>query len=167
MIQERGSEFELEADHLIIAVGQAPDKEGISGKLQYSSSGVLLVNPDTLETDRKGIFAGGDIAKGPSSVIEAIEAGRRAARSIDKFLGGNGIIDETLAERQTVISYTGKREEGFADQRRVETPTLPPGERIHEFPEVEQCLSDDQAIKEACRCLQCDLEVKLAKKILS
>jgi len=162
----RGSEFELEADYLIIAVGQAPDKEGISGKLQYSSSGVLLVNPDTLETDRKGIFAGGDIAKGPSSVIEAIEAGRRAASSIDKFLGGDGIIDETLAERQTVISYTGKREEGFADQRRVETPTLPPAERIHEFLEVEQCLSDDQAVKEASRCLHCDLELRLAKELV-
>jgi NADPH-dependent glutamate synthase beta subunit-like oxidoreductase len=163
----KGSEFEIEAGHLIIAVGQTPDKEGVLGEFHYSSSGVLLVNSNTLETDRKGIFAGGDVAKGPSSVIEAIEAGRRAASSIDKFLGRNGIIDEDLAERQTVISYTGKREEGFADQRRAETPSLSPAERIHEFLEVEQCLSDDQAMKEACRCLQCDLEVKLAKSILS
>jgi NADPH-dependent glutamate synthase beta subunit-like oxidoreductase len=163
----RGSEFELEADHFIIAVGQTPDQEGIFGDFKFSDAGVLLVNPDTLETDRKGIFAGGDIAKGPSSVIEAIEAGRRAARSIDQFLGGDARIDEALAERETVMSYTGKREVGFADQRRAETPTLPPAERIHGFLEVEQCLSDEQAIREACRCLQCDLEVKLAKKILS
>lgn len=165
-IPVKGSEFEIEADHLIIAVGQTPDKEGILGEFHYSKSGVLLVNPDTLETDRKGIFAGGDIAKGPSSVIEAIEAGRRAASSIDKFFGSDGMIDENLAERQAVISYTGKREEGFADQRRAEIPTLPPAERIHEFLQVEQCLSDDQAVKEASRCLHCDLELRLAKELL-
>jgi NADPH-dependent glutamate synthase beta subunit-like oxidoreductase len=163
----RGSEFELEADHLIVAVGQTPDREGILGEFNYSGPGLLPVNPDTLETDRKGIFAGGDIAKGPSSVIEAIEAGRRGATSIDKFLGGDGMIDETLAARQTVFSYTGKREEGFADRRRAEPPTLSPAERVREFLEVEGCLSDDQAVNEACRCLQCDLEVKLARRILS
>ncbi len=159
-----GSDFEIEAHQLIIAIGQSTDPKASCDGLQYSSTGTLFVDPTTLETKMRGTFAGGDIAKGPSTVIEAIEAGRRAAGSIDKFLGGEGVIEETLAERPDPFPYSGKREEGFADLRRVEAPTRPIPERINGFLEVEYCLSDEQAIMEAKRCLQCDLEIGLAKR---
>jgi hypothetical protein len=113
----------------------------------------------------EGVFAGGDVAKGPSSIIEAIEAGRRAASSIDKFLGGDGMLEEVLVERPLSQPYSGKREVGFADLKRAEIPTIPLSERFKGFPEVERCFDDDQAIMEATRCLQCDLELRLAKEI--
>jgi NADPH-dependent glutamate synthase beta subunit-like oxidoreductase len=162
----KGSDFEIDADNLIIAIGQSLDKEGIIEEFQYSSSGTLSVDPVTLKTNVEGVFAGGDVAKGPRSIIEAIEAGRRAATSIDTFLGGDGLIEETLAERSDNFSYSGKREKGFADLKRVEPPTLPLSERNDTFSEVVHCFNDEQAVKEASRCLQCDLELRLAKEDL-
>jgi NADPH-dependent glutamate synthase beta subunit-like oxidoreductase len=164
-IPVRGSEFTVEANQLIIAIGQSTDKKASFDGLQYSSVGTLLVDPATLETKIQGVFAGGDIAKGPSTVIEAIEAGRRAAGSIDKFLGGEGVIEETLVERSSIHTYSGKRERGFSELKRVETPTLLPTERTHGFLEVEHCFNDEQAMEEANRCLQCDLEIRLAKEV--
>ena len=156
-----GSDFEVKADQLIIAIGQAPDPKAVMEELEYSISGILSVDPVALKTNVEGTFAGGDIAKGPGSVIEAIEAGRRAASSIDKFLGGDGMIEETLAERSAFQPYSGKREKGFADFKRIGSPTLPLDERLNGFLEVERCFNDAQAIMEANRCLQCDLELKI------
>ena len=160
----KGSDFEIKADQLIMAIGQSVDKKAFMEDLDYSSSETLRVDTVTLKTNREGIFAGGDVAKGPSSVIEAIEAGRRAASSMDKFLGGGGAIEDTLTEKPTSQTYSGKREKGFSEEKRVELPTLPPTERIRGFHEVELCFDDDQAVKEANRCLQCDLEIRLANK---
>jgi NADPH-dependent glutamate synthase beta subunit-like oxidoreductase len=159
-----GSNFKIDADHLIIAIGQSLDREGIFEELKYSTTGMLSVDPTTLKTNMEGVFAGGDVAKGPSSVIEAIEAGRRAASSIDTFLGGNGSIDETLAERDGTFSYLGKREKGFADLKRADPPTLPLSERYDRFPEVVRSLNDEKAVEEAKRCLQCDLELRLVRE---
>jgi len=106
------------------------------------------------------------VVKRPSSVIEAIEAGRKAASSIDKFLGGDGMIDETLAERFIAFSYPGKRERGFADLKRVEPLTSSISERQRTFSEVVHCFNDEQAVEEASRCLQCDLEFRLVKEDL-
>lgn len=161
-----GSDFEISADHLIMAIGQSLERDGLTDKIQFSSFGTLSVHPDTLKTNIEGIFAGGDIARGPGSVIEAIEAGRRGASSIDQYLGGDGLIEETLAERAVSSYYSGKREDGFADLKRAETPTLPLSERQSGFLEVEQCFADEDAVREACRCLQCDLELRLARRTI-
>lgn len=109
------------------------------------------------------------MAEGPGAIVDAIAAGQRAASSIDKLLGGDGIISESgmrNAERGMGDQpYTGKREDGFADLKRVGFPTMPVSERHDGFLEVDLCFNDDQAIKEANRCLQCDLELSLAKEI--
>ena len=165
-IPVKGSDFEIEADQIIMAIGQSMDKKEILEELEYSSQETISVDPVTLKTNLDGVFAGGDVAKGPTSVIEAIEAGRRAASSIDQFLGGDGRIEEILAERSNSQPYSGKRKEGFADLKRVETPFLPVSERYKGFIEVENCFEEDQAIKEASRCLQCDLELRLVKEAL-
>ena len=145
-IPVRGSDFEIEADQIIMAIGQSMDKKEILEELEYSNQVTISVDPVTLKTNLDGVFAGGDVAKGPTSVIEAIEAGRRAASSIDQFLGGDGRIEEILAERSDSQPYSGKREEGFADLKRVETPFLPVSERYKGFIEVENCFEEDQAI---------------------
>ena len=88
-------------------------------------------------------------------VIEAIAAGRQAAISIDKYLGGSGDIDEVLAppEEETLAPL-----EETEEKRRPEMPTLPVEQRLGDFSQVELGYSDQMAIEEAMRCLRCDLE---------
>jgi len=114
-----------------------------------------------------GVFAGGDVGKGPGAIIDAIAAGRRAATAIDKLLGGDGVLSERYADKPDTASYTGARERGFADLARGAAPHLPLEERKGNFKEVDLCFSDEQAVSEAKRCLQCDLEIKLAKAMRS
>lgn len=157
----------VEADQVILAIGQTSDLSFVDDGAPLSvEKDLIVINPETQETDMAGLFAGGDVAKGPGSVIEAIASGRRAATAIGKYLGGDGVIDETFAERPDTKPYTGKREKGFADLQRAEAPTLPLSERHEGFREVELCLDDNQAIEEAQRCLQCDLEISLARAAL-
>ncbi|MEA2038458.1 MAG: hypothetical protein U9N82_01340, partial [Thermodesulfobacteriota bacterium] len=84
-------------------------------------------------------------------------------------LGGDGIISESGVRNAECgmegQPYTGKREEGFADLKRAGVPTIPVSERHDGFLEVDLCFNDDQAIKEANRCLQCDLEISLAQRL--
>ena len=152
------------ADQVILAIGQASDLSFISDSGQIRSErGLITIDQETQETSLRGVFAGGDVGKGPAAIIDAIAAGRRAAISIDRFLGGDGLISEALAERQDNGSYTGKRVRGFADLSRAEIQTLPLAERHPGFQEVDLRLDDEQAVSEAKRCLQCDLEIRLGR----
>jgi len=153
------------ADQVILAIGQATDLSFVDDTVPLKvDNDLIVIDETTLETDAPGIFAGGDAAKAPGSIIDAIAAGRRAASSIDKFLDGDGDIEETLLERPAPLPYTGKRDEGFADLKRKTMPTLPLSERHDGFCEVELGFSNDQAKEEAKRCLQCDLELNLAQE---
>ena len=105
------------------------------------------------------------MARGPSSVIEAIADGRRAATAIDKYLGGKGVIDEILVDTPQPDPYLGRDEE-FVDQPRVSMPCLPAEDRKKNMQEVELGLGDDQAQKEAQRCLQCDLRLFISPPLL-
>lgn len=154
----------VKADQIILAIGQAADLSFLGDKKDLKvKDNLIAINQETQETDILGVFAGGDVCAGPGAIIDAIAAGRKAASSIDKFLGGDGIIDEIFVQRPDFHTYTGKREKGFADLVRAKVPALPLSERNNGFLEVDLCLNDDQAIKEASRCLQCDLELSLVK----
>lgn len=158
----------VEADQVILAVGQAADLSFLSGDRQIKCErGLITVNPETQETGMTGVFAGGDAGKGPGAIIDAIAAGRRAATAIEKFLGGDGAISERYADKADTGSYAGARDRGFADLVRGTAPHLTLEERKSNFKEVDLCFSDEQAVSEAKRCLQCDLEIKLAKAMRS
>jgi NADPH-dependent glutamate synthase beta subunit-like oxidoreductase/formate hydrogenlyase subunit 6/NADH:ubiquinone oxidoreductase subunit I len=148
----KGSEFTMSFDNIIAAIGQRPEIPEQFG-LSIGRGNTIQANPDTLDTGREGVFAGGDAVSGPASVIEAIAAGRQGAISIDKYLGGTAIIDETLAPPQEKATPLTRAEKG----RRVHPSELSPEERISSFTEVELELSEDMAVKEAERCLKCDL----------
>ena len=153
----------LPMDQVILAVGQTTDLSFVPGDLPLGmEKGLIVVDPEILQTNLSGVFAGGDIVKGPGTIIEAIASGRKAASSIDRFLGGDGNIEESFTWNQESLDYSGKREQGFADQQREETPVLPVSERTPGFPEVDLPFTDEQALREAARCLQCDLEIRLA-----
>jgi NADH-quinone oxidoreductase subunit F len=148
-----GSQFTMSFDTIIAAIGQRPE---IPARFNISlgRGSTITVDPDTLATDKEGVFAGGDVVKGPASVIEAIAHGRLAAISIDKYLGGEGDIEETLAPPEEAMAPLEEAEEEW----RVEIPAPPAKERIKNFEDVELTLSQKMAIKEAKRCLRCDLE---------
>jgi len=149
----KGSEFTMNFDTIIAAIGQQAEVPYQFG-LPIGRGNVIEVDPDTLATNREGVFAGGDVVSGPASVIEAIAAGRQGAISIDKCLGGAGVIDEVLVPPEEVVTPLGEAEE----KRRVKMPALPLEERIGGFSQVELGYSDEMAIEEAERCLRCDLE---------
>jgi NADPH-dependent glutamate synthase beta subunit-like oxidoreductase len=164
----------IEADQVILAVGQASETAfcrdfcflDAQGSLPVHN-GLITIDKTTQETEIKGVFAGGDAANGPATVIEAIAAGRRAAISIDIHLGGDGTIELGMQNAECgngQPNYDGKRASGFAELKRVEVPSLPITERGSGFSEVELCYSDEQIKAETNRCLQCDLEICLAKE---
>ncbi len=150
----KGSEFNLELDTLIAAIGQTTDIPAGFG-LKLNKNSTIEVNPDTLETSRPGVFAGGDVVLGPASVIQSIAQGREAAKSIDKFLGGDGVIDEELAPEETDLKPP---EAGEEEKKRPAMALKSPEERKRSFVQVEQGYTVEQAIEEAKRCLRCDLE---------
>jgi NADPH-dependent glutamate synthase beta subunit-like oxidoreductase len=81
-----GSDFSRKADMVIVAIGETPDLGFLSDGIEVNDDGTLWVNPMTMETSVKGVFAGGDVVTGPATVIEAIRAGKEAADSIESFL---------------------------------------------------------------------------------
>ena len=148
----RGSEFARTFDSLIAAVGQAldiPESMGVS----VGDGGYLRVDSDTLATDRRGVYAGGDAVTGPASIIEAIAHGRKAAASIDRFLGGAGMIDQELAPPEEEVVVVDYAAEGSS---RVPLSCIPLAERQQTFRIVEKGLGKKRAMLEADRCRSCD-----------
>jgi formate dehydrogenase beta subunit len=81
-----GSDFSRKTDMVIVAIGESPDLGFLSDEIEINDDGTLRVNPMTMETSVKGVFAGGDAVTGPATVIEAIRAGKEAAESIESYL---------------------------------------------------------------------------------
>jgi succinate dehydrogenase/fumarate reductase iron-sulfur protein len=158
-----GSEFVMSFDTIIAAIGQRPEVPG-RFDLSLGRGSTIEVDPNTLATSREGVFAGGDVVRGPASIIEAIADGRQAAISIDKYLGGSGDIRETLAPLEHEILALAKDELIPLRERekkpRVTMCTISIDGRLNSFAEVELGFSDEQAIEEAKRCLRCDLELE-------
>jgi NADH-quinone oxidoreductase subunit F len=157
-----GSEFFVEADTIIVAVGQAPDLSFLppDSALERTRWEMLAVNGNTLATNVPGIFAGGDFVFGPGTVIEAIAAGRRGAVAIDKYLKGDTSRVEIYDLRAGGIGevVSAVEEEIWEAQPRLEMPSLPPQERRCGFEEIELGFLEERARQEAKRCLRCDLE---------
>ena len=155
----KDSEFTTDYDTVIAAIGQTPE---VPKSYQVATGrGNVLQIDDDCSTNREGVFAGGDAVTGPASVIKAIAAGRKGAIAIDKYLGGSGVIAEELAQLEEPKACIG-REEGFAHLHRHESPCLPAEERLNSFDEIEDSYGEETATKEALRCLQCDLRMKIS-----
>ncbi|MBM3155710.1 MAG: FAD-dependent oxidoreductase, partial [Chloroflexi bacterium] len=159
-----GSEFFVEADTVIAAVGQAPDLSFLprESALERTRWETLVVDGNKLSTNVAGVFAGGDFVTGPGMVIEAIAAGRRASIAIDKYLRNDASRVEMYDLKQRG-NGNGKGEMPEGDEswealRRLEMPKLSADERKASFDEIECGFPDEIAIREAKRCLRCDLE---------
>ena len=151
-----GSEFMMEVDMVIPAIGQSPNTTLLGEKvgLKIARNGTLEVDTLTLETGIEGVFAGGDAVTGPASAVEALAAGRKAAISIDCYLRGDDLRgdreDEWVKAEELEVDTKGV--EGKA---RAKMPTLPVADRKNNFNEVDNGFSEEEAIAEAKRCLSC------------
>jgi heterodisulfide reductase subunit A-like polyferredoxin len=155
-IPVEGSEFFIEADHIIPAIGQEPDFGGLNEAkdLQVSKWNLLEVNPETLQTNIPDIFAGGDVISGPATVIEAVEAGQRAAKYMAQFLKGEELPTEWQEEPPMGTNWAATpKNEPIRD--RLKVPMLPAGERASSFKEVSLQVDEKAAQEEADRCLDC------------
>jgi NADPH-dependent glutamate synthase beta subunit-like oxidoreductase len=157
----KGSEFNVEYDAIIGAIGQQPDIPA-GFKVKTTRNSTIQTDAKTLAASRQGVWAGGDAVTGPASVIGAIAAGRTAASSIDKFLGGSGNIEEELTTARTIGICAGITAEDFPSQPRVKMPCLPPEKVVDNFTEVETGLPVDNAVTEGKRCFQCGFRLQIA-----
>lgn len=151
-ICKSGYEFGVISDTVISAIGQAVALDSRFG-IRLDGNGLIPMEGGDFSTELEGVFAGGDVVRGPSSIIEAISDGKQAASAIDRILGGNGSLTLSLAPEEADVE-TGVCGEDFAP--RIEIPCLSTGIRVNNFDVVEKTLTPYSANREAERCLSCD-----------
>ncbi|MCL6472740.1 MAG: molybdopterin-dependent oxidoreductase [Firmicutes bacterium] len=155
-----GSQHCISVDTVIAAIGQALDMPELSDgeTLKLSSRGYIEINKETMATSIEGVFGGGDGASGPATVVQAVGAGKRAAHSINLYVNGQAVVSPANPFNSSKGELSEIDPAEFADREKVpraKQPMLTVEERKHNFREVEQGLSEEEAKKEAMRCLSC------------
>lgn len=153
-IPVNGPAFKVEADTVISAIGQVPDLRYLTHNcgIVASQRGLLQADPLTGATNIAGVFAGGDLVSGPRTVVEAVASGKRAAESIDLHLRGKSIHSQCITHWKGMnlnIEVVNPEPE-----QRQAISYLPTQDRKHNFKEIEMGFTEDQACKEAGRCLR-------------
>jgi heterodisulfide reductase subunit A-like polyferredoxin len=144
----------VEADTVIVAIGQAADLCFAEGQgIAVGGRGGLAVDPVTLQTPVEGVFAGGDVVYGPKSVVEAVESGKEAAESIHRYING---LDPAEG-RPKKWSYEKPDTEGETPVPRTAVRRLPVEDRRGNFNEINLGFNEDEALREASRCLKCGI----------
>ena len=158
----KGSEFLIETDILIPAIGQAIDLSFLNEKdgVKTTKRSTISIQEGTFQTSREGIFSAGDCVTGPDVLVRAAGHGKRSAEKIDLFLRGMEVKEseeerlESLVEKIKV--YNKEEKIGISGgQKRATLTLLPPESRKWVFDEAEQGFSIPEAQKEAERCLRC------------
>jgi len=151
----------LEADHVLLAVGQGTDLTSIKESGVETAHGFIVADPKSLMTNVPGVFAGGDVEHGPRTVVEAIRSGKIAADAIDAWLRGDDHADAATGQpvrRAEVVPLTVSA----SDRTHLPRAVMP--ERSVEevlgtgnYIQIEEGLTDAMAHDEARRCLRCDV----------
>ncbi|MDP2644614.1 MAG: FAD-dependent oxidoreductase [Desulfobacterales bacterium] len=157
-----GSETRIQLDMLITAVGQGPDVSFVGESKGLEDLKITRWNTieteslETLQSSIPKIFTGGDSATGASLVVEAIGAGRRAARSIHQYLTGQAVTaPEKSLFKKHIPESIFKSVEGLQKIPRTKMPELPVEVRTHSFAETDLVISKNEAAEESQRCLFC------------
>jgi len=153
-------EYTLAVDQVVVAVSQLADAAplGAAGGVRVSSKGTVEVLDEFGTTSRRDVFAAGDLTGRAGSIVEAVASGRRTALAVDSFLGGKEVEDarrrwgdSVAVDGHEVLKRTISREPA----PRVEVPQRDAEQRARDFEPVELCLSEEEAVREAERCLRC------------
>lgn len=155
---DESDKLSVKIDRAIVAIGQTVDLSDVIGDIGITldSRGRIIVNDSDMNTGIPSIFAGGECVSGPNIVINTIAQGKKAAKSIDKYLGGDGCITAPRTFRRELSGEL--RTEKTA---RMKNTCIPVSDR-NGYTEVNQGFSDSEAIAEASRCLRCDLGITTA-----
>jgi len=151
-----GSEFIIEVDDVIPAIGQESDWACLTEECACTLTdwGTMQVDPVTLQSDDPDIFAGGDAVSGPRTVVEAIEAGKQAAISMDRFIKGNDLSQSREQNFRIVSDVSDVPRKPIPRQK---MPRVTPAKRITNFNEVQLGYDEVRTQLEADRCLQCGI----------
>jgi formate dehydrogenase major subunit len=159
-VMVEGSDFVIDADTVIGAIGQTTDTGFLWDDLpvRLNEWGDVDVDGATMQSSERNVFAGGDCVTGPATVIQAVAAGRRAAQAMDEFVR-EGFVrpsqEDYTCSRGTLEDLPRDEFELQPRARRAVMPTLPPGGRTDSFVEVDLGFTEVQARAEAARCLEC------------
>jgi heterodisulfide reductase subunit A-like polyferredoxin len=148
-------------DTVIAALGQAPETDFVKEfGILLSKRGTIEIDTKTGATSIEGVFAGGDVVTGPAFVIDAIAAGKKAARSIHQYLNGQPLVGEEPGKEPEKLSEEEIKEckRRFPLKNKVEMREEPVKERVKDFREVALRYSPEEAIEEASRCLAGQIE---------
>jgi NADPH-dependent glutamate synthase beta subunit-like oxidoreductase len=150
-----GTETVIPCDTIILAIGQASDVSFLKpgDGVETTRQGTVKIDPGTLMTTAPGIFAAGDIAFGPRLIINAVADGKKAAEEIDRFIQGSAWQPKPQYVQITVLDHH-KMAEQYDEYSRLAVPVIPL-ERRTGIAEVESGFTEEQARREASRCLQC------------
>jgi NADPH-dependent glutamate synthase beta subunit-like oxidoreductase len=162
--------FVLAADSILAAVGQRPDFEPFKGdeQIKLNKYGYMEADPHTLMTSKPGVFVGGDAVSGGGTVIEALNAGKVAAKYIEKYLRGEPVVEDIEDKTRRLAVYLGaqKSAEPLAENvdygHRQKMPARPVEERTRDFEAVELGYTLEQVTAEADRCLRCHRPILVA-----
>jgi NADPH-dependent glutamate synthase beta subunit-like oxidoreductase len=149
------------ADRVLVAIGQEPDADLLAdlGGVTLTTSRYVEVRADSLRTSVDGVFAGGEVVSGPASVVAAVGHGRRAAATIDRYLGGDGDIHVKIAD-ETLPDVAIAAPDGFAALERIPVPHSTSA-AANWWDLAEGAYSPEAATREAERCLACDLRLRI------
>jgi heterodisulfide reductase subunit A-like polyferredoxin len=157
----KGSEFTMPVDTVIAALGQVPETDFVKQSgVSLSKRGAIEIDAKTGVTNVEGVFAGGDVVTGPAFVIDAIAAGKKAARSIHQYLNGQLLEPEEEWKEPEKFSQEEieDRKKRFPSRNKVEMREEPVKERVQDFREVALGYSLEEAIEESSRCLAGQIE---------
>ncbi len=153
-VASRSPDFVVECDHVIAAIGQSLDAEALLGGVPVElQNGWFKIDRATGATTVEWVFAGGDAVTGPSSVVEAVGAGERAAVAIDRYLTG---ADHAFWRRDVAVDVHFDPDADPVATPRAAVVCLDPLARACTFDEVELSWGLETACREAKRCLRCD-----------
>ena len=149
------TESTMEGETIIIAIGQELEFSGFE-KIEKTPLKTFKVNQETLETNIPGVFAAGDCVNGPASFVEAVQTGHMAAESIDRYLSGENLIEGRKEIRNRPLEVR-PIPRGIIRRRRLAMPVTKPKQRKKNFDEILLGYSEDLAVEEAKRCLNCSI----------
>ncbi|MFC1693511.1 molybdopterin-dependent oxidoreductase [Candidatus Latescibacterota bacterium] len=155
-----GSEFVIHCDYLITAIGQGVDDSFFDNlqECEKEKWGTIKVDVNTLNTSIEGVFAGGDAVTGPSTAISAVVQGSNAAKSIYDYLTNstvNGTEKRFISSKHKFAPLTDSEFVHIEKTKRQKMPELKCVTRKQCFDEVELGYSDEQALHESQRCIEC------------
>jgi NADPH-dependent glutamate synthase beta subunit-like oxidoreductase/ferredoxin len=150
------SEFDIEVDSIVVAIGQGIEADDYFEDLEYTEWGLIQADKHTLQTSVEGVFAGGDAVSGPATVVKAVGAGKKAALSIDRYIQGGKVAQEITSPRIIIATVGGDKAQA-TEERRAAMPMLESEDRISTFAEVELGFDAKTSATEANRCINCSI----------